>query len=86
MTDTKLTGLPVSGYRAQRPEAVAAVNSNKEIEERLLRMLDELKSDSMVDQRWLQAGRTDTEKGFMAVNRAIFKPGRAKLPEDGDPT
>ena len=86
LTGTKLTGLPVAGYRAQRPEAVAAVNSNKEIEERLLRMLDELKFDDMVDQRWLQAGRTDIEKGFMAINRAIFKPGRARLPEDGDPT
>lgn len=85
MSGEKLSGLPVAGYRAQRPEAVAAVNANKEIEERLLRVLDELKFDSQVDQRWLAAGRTDIEKGFMAINRAIFKPERARLPEDGEP-
>jgi hypothetical protein len=32
-----------------------------------------------IDQRWLATGRTDIEKGFMAVNRAIFQPGRAQL-------
>lgn len=85
MSSEKLKGMPVAGYRAQRPEAVAAVNANKEIEERLLRLLDELKFDTQIDQRWLQTGRTDIEKGFMAINRAIFKPARARLPEDGDP-
>ena len=77
-----MKGLPVAGYQAQKPKAVAAVNRHKEIEERLLRVLDELKRDDDVDQRWLATGRTDIEKGFMAINRAIFRPGRVKLPED----
>ena len=79
----KHVGLPVAGYRAQWPEAVERVNANKVIEERVLRMLDELASLPKVDQRWLATGRTDIEKGFMAVNRAVFQTGRIRLPGDG---
>jgi cytochrome c-type biogenesis protein CcmH/NrfG len=75
-------GLPVAGYRPQTGDAVAKVNASKEIEERILRMLDELKQDPDVDQRWLQVGRTAIEQGFMAVNRSVFKPARVQLPED----
>lgn len=75
-------GLPVAGCRPQATSAVDLVNRNKGAEERILRILDDLKSAPGIDQRWLAAGRTDIEKGFMAVNRAIFQPGRASLPED----
>lgn len=75
-------GLPVAGYRPQPTEAVDLVNRNKEIEERLLRVLDDLKAGGFCDARWLAAGRTDIEKGFMAVNRSVFRPGRVALPED----
>lgn len=75
-------GLPVSGYKPQSDEAVAIVNANKAAEERILRMLDLLRGDAGVDQRWLSIGRTHIEEGFMALNRAIFQPGRVTLPED----
>lgn len=78
---TQHQGLPVAGY--QQPEgAVEQVNLHKQIEERILRVLDELKGREGIDQRWLQAGRTDIEKGFMSVNRAVFQPRRFDLPED----
>jgi hypothetical protein len=77
-------GLPVAGYRPQDGTAVQKVNTNKEAEERVLRILDDLAADPEVDKRWLAIGRTQIEQGFMAVNRAVFKPGRAVLPEDGD--
>ena len=83
MSTRKVEGLPVAGYRAQWPEAVARVNANKEIEERVLRILDELALLPEVDKRWLAIGRTQIEKGFMAVNRAVFQPGRIRLPGDG---
>lgn len=73
------SALPVAGYKSQSDDNVALVNRNKEIEERVLRILDELKGLPGVDQRWLATGRTDIEKGFMSVNRAVFQPGRAKL-------
>lgn len=73
---TQHSGLPVSGYRPQSEGAVATVNANKRFEELLLRMLDTLQADQTVDQRWLAIGRSQIEQGFMAVNRAIFRPAR----------
>lgn len=81
------TGLPIPGYRPQSDWAVAMVTKLKQIEERMLRELDYL--DRLadlpvrdVDARWLAIGRRQIEQGFMSVNRAIFQPGRAALPED----
>lgn len=78
-------GLPVAGYRPQDDERVALVNRNKAAEERVLRILDELRTEPHVDQRWLQIGRTAIEQGFMAVNRAVFQPTRVTLPDDHQP-
>ena len=72
-------GLPVAGYRAQDDGAIGRVNTNKAVEEETLRILDELAARDDVDKRWLAIGRTAIEQGFMAVNRAIFKPERVKL-------
>lgn len=84
-------GLPVAGYRSQGGDKVALVNRNKEIEERVMRILDDLRETKLglandVDQRWLAIGRTQIEQGFMAVNRAVFQPGRVKLPDDTPPS
>lgn len=76
-------GLPVAGYRPQSDTAVAIVNGFKQDEEKVLRELDDLRLRDDVDQRWLAIGRTGLEQAFMAINRAIFRPSRAKLP--GDP-
>lgn len=83
MDDAKHAGLPVAGYKPQSTSNVDKVNSNKRTEEALLRVLDELKMDHTVDQRWLAVARTHFEEGFMAMNRSIFRPGRVSLP--GDP-
>lgn len=75
-------GLPVAGYRAQSDENVERVNENKRTEEKILRLLDDLALEASIDKRWLAIGRTHIEEGFMAINRAIFRPGRAVLPGD----
>ncbi|MCD2176447.1 Acb2/Tad1 domain-containing protein [Rhizobium sp. C1] len=72
-------GLPVSGYKPQSDDSVGKVNVNKRLEEMVLRQLDELAADPDTDKRWLAIGRTSIEQGFMAANRAIFKPGRIEL-------
>lgn len=72
-------GLPVSGYTTQSDSAVEQVNLHKQLEERVLRVLDELATLDTVDKRWLAIGRTDIEKGFMSVNRAVFRPRRVRL-------
>lgn len=75
-------GLRVAGYRPQPAAAVAQVNIHKVLEEQGLRELDRLAALPDVDQRWLALGRTHIEQGWMAVNRAVFKPDRAKLPNE----
>lgn len=83
-------GLPVPGYRPQTDEAIELVTVFKRHEERLLRMLDHLAKDTgprvgpglRIDGRWLAIGRTQLEQAFMAINRSIFAPSRARLPED----
>lgn len=74
--------LPVPGYRPQSDEAVQRVAAMKMAEEAVLRALDALAASGKADGRWLAIGRTQIELGFMAVNRAVFQPGRARLPED----
>lgn len=77
---TEHTPLPVAGYTSQSDDKVATVNINKQIEESILRRLDDLKDRPDIDQRWLAIGRTDLEKAFMAINRAVFQPQRVNLP------
>jgi len=76
------TGLPVAGYKPQSEDNVFLVNKNKQMEESILRMLDLFATDDAFDKRWLAVGRTHIEQGFMALNRAIFRPTRVSLPED----
>lgn len=78
MTDD-LPPLPVEGYRPQPMSNVELVNQNKRLEERILRELDSYATMPDVDKRWLAIGRTSMEQAWMAINRSIFKPGRAKL-------
>ena len=73
---TEHSGLPVAGYRAQSEKAVALVNAFKVAEEKLLRILDDLAKSAEIDKRWLAIGRTNIEQGFMAINRAVFRPDR----------
>ena len=83
---TEHTGLPVAGYKPQSDEKVQVVNGFKQDEERILRKLDTLAGTNQllgVDTRWLAIGRTQLEQAFMAINRAVFQPGRVELPEDG---
>ncbi len=77
-----MSGLPVAGYKTQPDHKVGMVNLNKEAEERILRVLDELAKDPTVDPRWLSIGRTHLEQAFMAINRSIFRPTRVGLSED----
>lgn len=77
-------GLPVKGYTDQSDYKVERVNQNKVLEETVLRAVDAVGHDRDLDadMRWLSIARTHFEQGFMALNRAIFKPQRIKLSED----
>lgn len=73
-------GLPVAGYQPQTEERVELVNKHKDLEERLLRHLEVL--SGTVEPRWAAIAKNHFEQGFMALNRAVFRPSRVKLPED----
>ena len=75
-------GLPVAGYQPQTQSNVDQVNTNKRLEEEIMRILDILAMQPYIDKRWLAIGRTHIEEGFMSVNRSIFRPGRVKLASD----
>ena len=77
------TGLPVSGYKPQSEENVAMVNENKALEERVIRQIEAMKArGSDLDQRMVQLSLTGIQEAFMWMNRAVFQPGRVRLPED----
>jgi len=78
----EVKGLPVAGYKPTQPDwAVALVNENKLLEERVLRQIEK-HGPASTDGRWVSIAKTQIEQGFMALNRAVFKPGRVTLPED----
>lgn len=77
--EEEVSGLPVAGYQPQPQSNVDLVNANKHIEEAVLRTLDHLATIDSVDKRWLAIARTNIEQGFMAANRAIFKPERVSI-------
>ncbi|PYE87508.1 DUF7681 family protein [Phyllobacterium leguminum] len=72
----KHEGLPIPGYQPQTDGAIQLVKANKELEEHLLRLLDAFQTNDDIDKRWLAIGRTHIEQGFMAINRAVFRPTR----------
>lgn len=76
-------GLPVEGYAPQSQAAVDIVNVHKRMEERWLRLIEAYQG---LDPRWVAIAKTHIEQGFMALNRAVFKPGRVALPEDEAPS
>ncbi len=76
-------GLPVAGYQPQSNDKVQIVNRAKELEERVLRHMDDLRANPDCDQRMVSIAITGIQEAFMWANRAVFQPSRVKLPEDG---
>jgi len=65
----------ITGYRKHSAQEVDAVNTTKGIENDLGRWIKQLQADLPdVDGRWVTIARTHFQEGFMALNRAVFKP------------
>lgn len=78
---TEHRGLPVAGYNAQSQAKIDLVNTNKILEERVLRQIDLMKQDPANDQRMVALALTGIQGSFMWLNRAVFQPSRVELPE-----
>lgn len=44
-------------------------------ETQVLSLIEKLKQDDVVDQRWLAIAKTDLEKGFMSLSRSVTEQG-----------
>ena len=73
---------PVAGYQLRPSGNIDFVNQNKITEETLLRLIEDAIKSGLMDPRWAAIARTDLEKAFMSLNRAILQPGRSSLPGD----
>lgn len=77
----------ISGYRKLTDDEIDLINEAKALAERNREFIERLESmapmvaaewrspaPDTIDKRWLSIGRTDLQKGFMAVVRSIAKP------------
>lgn len=64
----------IKGYRDLSQEDIDLMNEVKEQGESLTKTIEKLSSNSDIDQRWVAIGKTDLQKGIMALVRSIAKP------------
>ena len=67
----------IKGYRELTQEEIDLMNTIKEkgVElEELIERIDSLTGDKAADKRWLDIGKTDLQKGLMALTRSVAKP------------
>ena len=64
----------IAGYRELTDEEIQYVNMIKEKEADLENTVDILGKFPDIDPRWLAIGRTDIQKGLMALTRAVTRP------------
>lgn len=64
----------ISGYRELSQEEIDMMNLVKETGRYLGDLISKLEGHAGTDKRWLAIGKTDLQKGLMAVTRSIAKP------------
>lgn len=64
----------INGYRELDANEIALMNLIKGKGKELGELVDALRSNAQVDQRWVAIGATDLQKGLMALTRSIAKP------------
>jgi hypothetical protein len=65
---------PIQGYNSLTQPAIDLINVVQRLEQSVLTIIRDLADDADVDPRWLAIGKTDVEKGFMAIRRSITCP------------
>lgn len=64
----------IKGYRDLSQAEINAMNNIKNLASQVGDLINELKDDPNVDQRWLSIAQTDLQKGFMSAVRSVAKP------------
>ena len=74
-TEEKIhTPPPITGYRKLTQAEVDLMNRVKAKGDELGALIDELKANQSLDQRWVAIGRTDAQTAIMALVRSIAQP------------
>lgn len=69
----EVQGLP-NGYRVLSESEQLMVQETDYLRKLVGKFIDRLSQDDEVDQHWLNTAKTDLQKGFMGLTRAITKP------------
>lgn len=64
----------IKGYRDLSQEEINAMNAVKAEGERLGLLIEELRENTNLDQRWVSIAETHLQQGVMAAVRSIAKP------------
>lgn len=64
----------IKGYRELSQVEIDLMNEIKDKGKELGELVDKLRRDERLDQRWVSIGATDLQTGLMALTRSIAKP------------
>ena len=64
----------IKGYRDLSQAEIDAMNAVKKEGERLSILIEELRDNSSLDQRWVSIAETHLQQGIMAAVRSIAQP------------
>lgn len=64
----------ITGYRQLNFQEVKLMNEIKAIGVELGELIDRMKTDSQLDQRWVSIGQSQLQQGLMALTRSVAQP------------
>ncbi|WPC72941.1 Acb2/Tad1 domain-containing protein [Vibrio porteresiae] len=64
----------IKGYRDLTQEEIDAMNAIKKEGERLGILIEEMRANLQLDQRWVSIAETHLQQGVMAAVRAVAQP------------
>lgn len=63
----------IKGYRDLTEFEIGCMNDCKQLAVQVGELIDKLSKENF-DQRWINIGKTDLQKGFMSIIRGIARP------------
>lgn len=64
----------IKGYRDLSQAEIDAMNEIKTMGAQLGSLVERLRANGDLDQRWISIGATDLQKGLMALTRGVAQP------------
>lgn len=64
----------IKGYRELSQADIDLMNEIKKMGVTIGALVDRLKANQALDQRWVAIGTTDLQKGLMGLTRAVAQP------------